>query len=203
MQSIHICRTITQAIIAMLLLWGTGGHAETLAAYTGPSVKGVDTSTLGGKVMCGYQGRFNAEGDGADRGWVHWTRWKGPFAPGNAKVDLWPDVSELTPDERFPTGFKFADGRAAQVFSSFKQATVLRHFQWMRDYGIDGAFVQRFVHDLRDPKAIHHNNTVLANCREGANRSGRAYAVMYDLSGLGTNHIQEVIADWRTLRSKM
>ena len=47
------------------------------------------------------------------------------------------------------------------------------------------------------------NNTVLAHCREGANRHGRAYAVMYDLSGLGANRIQEVMDDWRALRSQM
>src|SRR5436305_3987236 len=75
--------------------------AEPLKPYTGPIVKGVDTSTLSNKVMCGYQGWFNAEGDGADRGWVHWTKGRGPVAPGNAKFDLWPDVSELGADERF------------------------------------------------------------------------------------------------------
>ncbi len=178
-------------------------QAETLRAYTGPSVKGVDTSTLSNKVMCGYQGWFNVEGDGAERGFVHWTKKRGPLAPGNAKVDLWPDVSELGADERFATGFKHADGRAAEVFSPFKQPTVLRHFQWMRDYGIDGAFVQRFITDLRDARALRHNNTVLAHCREGANRFGRAYAVMYDLSGLGTNRMQQVMDDWRTLRTQM
>jgi hypothetical protein len=50
---------------------------------------------------------------------------------------------------------------------------------------------------------LRHNNTVLANCREGANRFGRAYAVMYDLSGLGANRIQEVMDDWRALRTQM
>ncbi|MES2440795.1 MAG: glycoside hydrolase family 71/99-like protein [Verrucomicrobiota bacterium] len=176
--------------------------AETLKPYTGPSTTGVDTSTLTGKVMCGYQGWFDAEGDGADRGWVHWTKRRGPLAPGNAKFDLWPDLSELGPEERFPTGFKLADGKTAEVFSSYKQATVLRHFQWMRDYGIDGAFVQRFITDLRDPRALRHNNTVLASCREGANRHGRAYAVMYDLSGLGENQIRQVIEDWQSLRTR-
>jgi hypothetical protein len=73
----------------------------------------------------------------------------------------------------------------------------------MRDYGIDGAFVQRFIADLRDARALRHNNTVLAHCREGANRFGRAYVVMYDLSGLGTNRIQEVMDDWRALRTRM
>src|SRR5205809_1017048 len=84
----------------------------------------VDTSTLTDKVMCGYQGWFNCEGDGAERGWVHWTKGKGPLAPANAKIDLWPDVSELGADERFRTEFKHADGRAAEVFSSFKKETV-------------------------------------------------------------------------------
>src|SRR5262245_12350528 len=176
---------------------------DTLKPYTGPSIKGVDTSTLSNKVMCGYQGWFNVEGDGAGRGWVHWTRRRGPLGPGNAKIDLWPDVLELGPDERFATGFTNANGRPFEVFSSFKQPTVLRHFQWMRDYGIDGAFVQRFAVDIRDPHGLRHNNTVLAHCREGANRFGRAYAVMYDLSGLGDNRIQEVIDDWSALRTRM
>jgi hypothetical protein len=176
----------------------------TLRPYDGPSAPGVDTSTLTGKTMCGYQGWFNAEGDGAERGWTHWLKdGKQPFAPGNAKVDLWPDVSELGPDERFATSFRHADGRVAEVFSSFKQATVLRHFQWMREYGIDGAFVQRFAVGLRDPRVLRHNNTVLDHCREGANRHGRAYAVMYDLSGLDAARITEVIDDWRALRERM
>jgi len=176
---------------------------ETLKPYAGQSVTGFDTSTLTGKVMCGYQGWFNAEGDGAERGWNHWTKRRGLLAPGNAKVDLWPDMTEYGPEERFATGFKKADGSTAEVFSPFKQATVLRHFQWMKEYGIDGAFVQRFITDLRDPRALRHNNTVLANCREGANRNGRAYAVMYDLSGLGANRIQEVMDDWSALHKRM
>ncbi|MCX7007578.1 MAG: glycoside hydrolase family 71/99-like protein [Kiritimatiellaeota bacterium] len=177
--------------------------AATLKPDAGPRVLGVDASTLTGKVMCGYQGWFNTEGDGAERGLVHWIKHHGPLAPGNAKIDLWPDVSELGADERFATGFKFADGRTAEVFSAFKQATVLRHFQWMRDYGIDGAFVQRFISGLRDPRVLRHNNSVLAHCREGANRNGRTYAVMYDLSGLGANRTAEVMDDWRALRTRM
>lgn len=148
----HSSIAVTTHVVLFVICAGTAGAhaaqlsresvlAETLKPYAGPSVKGADTSTLSNKVMCGYQGWFNTEGDGAERGWVHWTKRGGPLAPRNANIDLWPDVSELGAEEWFATGFTNVDGRAAEVFSSFKRPTVLRHFQWMRDYGIDGAFV--------------------------------------------------------------
>ncbi len=175
-----------------------------LAPYTGPIVRGVDTSTLTGKVMAGYQGWFNCEGDGAGLGWVHWSRSKKKvMGPDTVRVDLWPDVSEYAPEELFNTDFKLADGSPAKVFSSHNNATVLRHFEWMRIYSIDGAFVQRFAHGLKSELGRHHKDVVLANCREGANRSGRAYAVMYDLSGLEAGEVSCVIDDWKMLREKM
>jgi hypothetical protein len=73
----------------------------------------------------------------------------------------------------------------------------------MRDYGLDGVFVQRFVTEVAHPAGLRQFNTVLAHCREGANREGRAYAVMYDLSGLGPNRIEEVFDDWKALRTRM
>jgi hypothetical protein len=183
-------------------------HAETivdpLVPYAGESVKGVDTSTLEGKVMTGYQGWFNAQGDGANLGWTHWARNRSkPFAPGNVTVDLWPDMTEASASERFPTGFKHANGETAVVFSSHHRVTVLRHFKWMRDHGIDGAFVQRFANGVKRESMRHHKDVVLSNCREGANRGGRTYAVMYDLSGLGAGGTTAVATDWKMLRDKM
>ena len=181
-----------------------GLKVTVITPYKGPVVTGVNTGTLFGKVMCGYQGWFSAPGDGGlEHGWRHWTKHGGPLADGNAKVDLWPDVSELDASQRFPTGFKMPDGSPAEVFSSFEKPTVLKHFEWMQEYGIDGVFVQRFANGLKSPVSLEHCNTVLANCREGANLHGRAYAVMYDLSGLHAGQIDNVINDWRALRNKM
>ena len=173
--------------------------------YTGKSVRGVDTSTLTGKVMCGYQGWFAAEGDGLDRGWFHYAGRRGGFAPGNCSIDFWPDVSELDEDEKHATPFRHADGSVAYVFSPMNRKTVLRHFKWMADYGIDGVFVQRFVGSVLagKPKSANHRNVVLAHCREGANLHGRAYAVMYDLSGLRRGQIKGVMDDWRLLVDRM
>jgi hypothetical protein len=149
--------------------------------------------------MCGYQGWFSAEGDGGNRGYNHWTRGGARPAPGNIRVDLWPDLSEYGPDERFPTDLVHADGTRAEVFSSFRQPTVLRHFQWMQEHGIDGVFVQRFINSVQRPNHLAHNNTVLEHCREGARRHGRTYALMYDLSGFAPGQAARLIADWKTL----
>jgi hypothetical protein len=170
--------------------------------FAGESLSGVDRSTLAGKVMCGYQGWFTAEGDGSGRGWTHYGR-GGRFEPGRCSIDLWPDVGEFDADEKFATAFRHADGSAAQVFSSIHPKTVDRHFRWMQEYGIDGAFVQRFAVETFAAKNLRHCNTVLAHCRDGANRHARAYAVMYDLSGLRRGQMQRVIDDWILLVDRM
>lgn len=175
-----------------------------LKEYDGVSVPGVDTTTLHGKVMAGYQGWFNTEGDGANLGWTHWARDRDrKFGPGNVTVDLWPDVSEYDPDELYETGFQFENGGFAKVFSSRNKKTVVRHFAWMQEYGIDGAFIQRFANGLGDKPKKNHKDAVLSHAREGANRHGRAYAVMYDLSGLPRGGTKVVETDWRQLREEM
>jgi hypothetical protein len=154
--------------------------------------------------MTGYQGWFTCEGDGSGSGWTHWAKSsKKPFAPGNAGVDLWPDTSDYDEDELYATGFTYADGTTAKVFSSHNRKTVIRHFEWMAAYGIDGAFVQRFAHGLRKPEWRYHKNKVLSSAREGANRYGRTYAVMYDLTGLPDSEILTVFEDWQELCKKM
>jgi pimeloyl-ACP methyl ester carboxylesterase len=175
---------------------------QTMKPFEGTSEKGVDRSTLKGKVMCGYQGWHAAEGDGCGRGWYHWAGRDG-FKPGSTNVDLWPDVSELDAGERYATAFRTADGKAAEVYSAFNAKTVMRHFQWMRDYGIDGAFVQRFAVEAFDPPGLRQFNTVLSHCREGANKYGRTYAVMYDLSGMKAGQMDGVKEDWKLLTEKM
>lgn len=178
----------------LLMLLGINGIAE-------PPPQVVDRTTMRGKVMCGYQGWFNCDGDGAGLGWMHWS--KNPrqqFGPGNVSVDLWPDMSEAGLDERYRTGFQHSDGSDAEVFSSHNEKTVLRHFRWMRDYGIDGVFVQRFANGLGDGVNLRHKNVVLSHCRRGAEEFGRTIAVMYDLSGLRAGEVDRVRRDWIELQ---
>lgn len=159
----------------------------------------VDRSTLTGKVMCGYQGWFACPEDGLGRGWYHWGKGH-EFGPGICTIDLWPDVSELDDDEKCPTPFRHADGSTAYVFSSQNEKTVARHFRWMREYGIDGAFVQRFGAEVIAGELQYRQFTrVLENARQGALAHGRAYALMYDLSGLRKGQIALLRDDFNRL----
>jgi hypothetical protein len=196
-------------LVAGTLAAGTDGPGPTrdeviaeLRPYDGSSAPGVNRATLTGKVMCGYQGWFTTPGDGSGRGWRHYPA-RGKFAPGSCGIDLWPDVSELDDDEKVATPFRHKDGRVAHVFSSHRRQTVLRHFRWMEQYGIDGVFVQRFGVETLQPADLRHCNAVLTYCREGANRHGRCYAVMYDLSLLPAGGVRHVIEDWKLLVGRM
>ena len=170
----------------------------------------VDSSTLTGKVMCGYQGWFRTPQDGEELGWKHYrNQTSGEFKPGEAGIEFWPDMSEFADHESFETAFRHADGSVAKVFSSAAEDTVLRHFQWMKEYGIDGVFVQRFATEVTDGKGRADDatarsvNRVLQNCRAGADLHGRTYAVMYDLTSMSAARIAAVRDDWRFLVKEM
>ena len=172
-----------------------------LGPYTGPSIHKTPVATLTGKLVCGYQGWHGTPTDGAGLGWVHYAE-HGTFVPGDCHIEYWPDTSELDPAEKYATAFRKADGSVAYVYSAYNAKTVIRHFKWMADYGIDGAFVQRFVGAVRGPADLNKNNAVLMSAREGANRYGRSYNVMYDFSGAGDCG-DVVIDDWKNLVDRM
>jgi hypothetical protein len=177
-----------KAVVATLcFLWAAlAGAAATLH----PSLEG--------KVVTGYQGWFRAEGDASGLGWVHYGRGKG-FSPQAYAFDIWPDLSEFTPEERYPSPFKFADGKTADLFSSVHPLTVRRHFRWMKDYGINGAMLQRFATSLGKSRGAESLDLVLRNCTDAALAEGRSLTVMYDLSGLTPDKFPMVAADWRRL----
>ena len=102
------------------------------AAKAGNSSGDKRTDGLDGKIFTGYQGWFRAPGDGSGLGFSHYEK-NGKFEPGSCSIDLWPDLKDFTPAEKFATPFRHADGGVAHVFSSLHPRTVNRHFQWMRN----------------------------------------------------------------------
>jgi len=158
--------------------------------------------TYKGLVMCGYQGWFRAQGDGANESWVHFGR-GGNFDLEHNTIDFWPDVSEY--EKTYKTSFKHKDGTTASVFSSLDKSTTNLHFKWMKEYGIDGVFMQRFFRVTREYDKDKSQNIILSNALDAAEKHGRAIAVMYDLSGLRPEgeDCSAIIEDWKNLVEKM
>jgi len=155
-----------------------------------PSYKGL--------VLCGYQGWFRAEGDEMKSGWGHFGR-SGKFDPDHVTIDVWPDVREY--EKTYETDFLYSDGTKARVFSSVDESTTDLHFKWMKEYGIDGVFMQRFYGETRNTKKSKSQDKILINAFKASQKYDRAIAVMYDLSGLkaGRDDCQNVIDDWKRL----
>lgn len=150
-------------------------------------------------VMAGYQGWHAAEGDESNRGWYHYQKNGCGFFPGCTNVDLWPDVSEY--GITYETDFKYPDGSSAYVYSPYDESTVDVHFKWMKDYGLDGVHMQRFVGEIKptNTKGKRHFNKVLANALKAAKKYERAISVMYDLSGCSPSDVAYLETDWNEL----
>ncbi|WP_215224699.1 glycoside hydrolase family 71/99-like protein [Echinicola shivajiensis] len=156
----------------------------------GQSKHGDETvfKSYSGLVMAGYQGWFKVPEDGV-------------MYPDDAKIriDMWPEVSEY--EETYPTGLRHHDGSIARFFNSADKSTTDLHFRWMKEYGVDGVFMQRFFNTARESSNAEIPNTILQNALEAASANERAIAVMYDLSGLrgSGEDCSALIEDWKFL----
>ena len=170
----------------------TGGFA----VQQGQASEPVDPSTLDGKMVMGYQGWFSCPGDAARRGWGHWKERPEP----EVIVEMLPDVSELSPGERCDSGLVARNGKPVSFFSRYESEDRRSAFpQWMEAYGIDGVALQRFASVLLRPEILKASDAVLANARAGAEEHGRAFFLMYDISGPPPEKLELVVEDWRRL----
>ena len=156
-----------------------------------------------GLIMAGYQGWHNTPEDGAGRGWGHYldNRTRKPFADGNLKIDLWPELDEYK--KLYKTPFKHADSSIAYLPSDNDESTTDIRFKWMKDYNVDGVFMQRFIGNTkksRDNSVRNHFLKVIADAFKASKKYDRAIAIMYDLSGMrDTADIPVFINDWKLL----
>ena len=169
------------------------------AAKTTEAMSRVRFKSIRNLVMAGYQGWFNTPEDGAGLGWKHFEKEK-EFKPGKCTIDLWPDVSEY--EKTYETAFKLPDETPAKVFSSYDASTTDLHFKWMKQYGIDGVFMQRFVVSIRNQKGKDNYNKILNNAVLSAEKYDRAICLMYDLSGMEAGEEDILIRDWKELCEK-
>lgn len=97
-------------------------------------------------------------------------------------------------------GLTLPSGQPAQLFSSRNAKTVRRHFSWLRQHGLPGVFLQRFVSEVAKPEEGMRalRDQVGRNVRAAAEAEGRVWAVMWDVSGTPADEIEEaILADWQ------
>ena len=145
--------------------------------------------------MAGYQGYFDTACSDRSR----WSKWSsGGQIPNrnNYQFEMWPDLSEFTADDNLcETDFQYRNGARASLFSSLNAATVDRHFRWMYQYGMDGVYLQRFFTTDRC-----FSTAVLDEVRRGAERYGRTFAYMFDVSDANNFTVYQQIQDeWKFL----
>lgn len=136
-----------------------------------------------GKVTVGYQGWFTAQGDGSPQ-----NSW------GHQNLECWPDVSEYT--TTYQTSFaNLGNGQPAKMFSSWDQSTVNKHFQWMQQYDIDCAALQRFCNEITPGSSIKtFRDGIATRVRNAAQTYNRKFYIMYDASGWG--NLAAIKTDW-------
>ncbi|MBK7927668.1 MAG: hypothetical protein IPJ98_09275 [Bryobacterales bacterium] len=156
-----------------------------------------DPKTLDRKVLFGYQGWFNCAGDGAPEN--HWRSWaRGVPAPETLTVDMYPDLSEFAPGELCAVPGMTIAGKPAYLYSAWNPKVVARHFQWMKDYGLDGVLMQRFVTTIARKRAS--GDVVLKNVLAAAAATGRVVAIEYDVTGSNLATFVDVMKeDWKYL----
>lgn len=148
-----------------------------------------------GKLVAGYQGWFTCEGNPSPINvWFHWADQEIP-SPGRQSFEIWPDVREY--QTTYQTGYaNLGNGQPAKLFASYDDQTVQLHFQWMSQYGIDVAAVQRFGNDFKDPRVKPHFNGLAKKILANAERLNRKIYIQWDISGW-TNFVTELKDDWR------
>ncbi len=166
----------------------TGAALFLTIVGAGHAADRVDASTLTGKVLFGYQGWFDCPGPSTPaHRWSHWSA-----------VDMYPDLREFRPEQLCIMQGSTLDGKPAYLYSAANRDIVMRHFQWMKEYGLDGVLAQRFVTDIRGRRA--GGDTVMKNVMAAAEATGRVFAVEYDISGADpAKFFDQLREDWTYL----
>ncbi|KXN82319.1 Serine/threonine-protein kinase HT1 [Leucoagaricus sp. SymC.cos] len=120
-------------------------------------------------------------------------------------VDLFPDVSSYSPSELYPVpGLTTNNNQQSFLFSSRNPITVQRHFHWMAEHGVDGAFFRRWTGYLgkgQNPARSRGDN-VMDHVREAAEKEGRVFAIEYSGFEVSANDVAlaDVLEqDWKNL----
>ncbi|KXN82314.1 Serine/threonine-protein kinase HT1 [Leucoagaricus sp. SymC.cos] len=173
------------------------------------TLKRSDPSTIQDKFLVEYMGWYACPGDGdplqqSHHGWLQWFNHQFPDMK-HPCVDLFPDVSSYSPSELYPVpGLITNTNQQTFLFSSRNPITVQRHFHWMAEYGVDGAFFCRWAGSLGKGQDLGRSlsDEVIDHVREAAEKEDRVFAIEYSVREVSANNVAlaDVLEqDWKNL----
>ena len=158
-----------------------------------PVTSGSNYSEFKGKSVAGYQAWFTASE--SNTGWVHWSGNTRPNV-SNFSFEIYPDMSDYPVEMRKQSGFSnLGNGEPATLFSS--SDVIDEHFKWMKDVGIDGVALQRFIGDSPYPISNSASSKPL-KVKKAAEDYQRIFYICYDMSsGKDENvWVESIKYDW-------
>ena len=158
-------------------------------------VTGSDYSEFMGKSVAGYQAWF-ATGDQSS-GWVHWYNSRPP-AKGRVNFEIYPDVTEYNDSDLAQTALaNLGNEEPSELFNSANTSVIEKHFEWMKEYGIDGVALQRFINGI-GTVINNSQNAIPVKVMKAAEATHRIFYICYDISSTGLeNSWADIIKfDW-------
>ena len=160
-----------------------------------PEVIASTFSEFTGKSVAGYQAWFKT--GNATSGWTHWSATTPPAA-NKCHFEIYPDVTEYAETDLTQTALaNLGNDSSSKVFNSSNKSVIDKHFQWMKDYGIDGAAVQRFIGNIGGAIVVSPSS-VSIKIKEAAEANNRIFYICYDISSTGMEATWDDIVkfDW-------
>lgn len=148
----------------------------------------TEANNIIGKGMAGYQVWFRATEGDVPGGWHHWGQDGSMPTAGNVHPEIYPYTDDYLENGAtlYENGLgDLGNGKPSLLFDSTDRAVIRTHMQWMKEYDIDGAAVQRFYSACCPMRASRKNT--LQVIQEEAEAQERIFYVMYDFSYAARN----------------
>ncbi|UCH95234.1 MAG: DUF4214 domain-containing protein [Candidatus Aminicenantes bacterium] len=157
-----------------------------------------------GLVLAGYQGWFATPANQNLERWSHWSKRGEPGPGGYTNFELYPDLSGYEIRDLYQSGYAdLPDGGKWLLYDSDRDRVVNLHFQWMKEYGLDGVSLQRFSDSVKKPKNLKWRNSTAVRVRNFSESTGKSFYIMYDISGhSGDKLVEDILTDFEEYLKK-
>jgi len=161
----------------------------------------VSNQTIQGLWITGYQAWFRTPNDGGQSpSWHHYFH--GAPKVENWTMDYWADVSEYPEDSlTIIPDMYFEDGTPVYAYASIHPKVIDTHFKWMKEYDIDGVWLQYFtISNNAQNRENKNREEIIKMVAQAAAKYGRLWSISYDPASHDAATVyDDIISHWKHL----